>query len=315
MQLNDPQVAQLYSRNFHVQHVFAAGDESLEEPVPWKCIHQNSILYVGDVQDVAWMKLLPRSTNLALMASPPCPPWCRSSDKDGLLHPEGQLFVKMLPLFRFARPKAVLVENVDSIQSHQRFQGLLDMFRWSGYKQVREATPDLGRIAPVTRKRWLSIFVPVDGTWALPRLADFVVLPNVSLRAFRTLILLPQEHEWLSTLDSDLKSIYEDWQLFHKGTRMPRSEQDVLALRTKGPQSVLATLLAIYGKQHDLPKHMLVSRGLFSELLEGRFGTRFISPIKGSILHCLIMPMCFPIHGHLAHHVVGNFAYRCPMQF
>lgn len=96
------------------------------------------------------------------------------------------------------------------------FQGVLDMMHWAGYKLVWESVPDLISVSPISGSRWLAIFIPSDSDWTMPRTGDFIVFPKLSLHSFRAMIPLPDEHEWLLTLDSELREIYGDWKLFQK---------------------------------------------------------------------------------------------------
>lgn len=161
---------------------------------------------------------------VGVMMSPPCPPWSRSSAKCGLTHEAGRVFVHTISELRIYRPSIVACENVDTIQTHEHFQGLIDMMHWASYKPAWQSVSDLIAVSPISRSRWLAIFIPNDQEWTLSRTGTFTVLPQLNLTTFRALINLPDEHEWLLTLDNELKAIYGDWKMFHKGfNRMPRS--------------------------------------------------------------------------------------------
>eukprot|EP00438_Fugacium_kawagutii_P002154 Skav219895 [mRNA] locus=scaffold841:145833:148814:- [translate_table: standard] len=305
----DPVVASAYIHNFHVQHVFRASDPCMSESSPIGGIDPRAdTMFIGDVADTTWMKtLLSRKHIMAAMSSP-CPPWTNNSSKDGLEHSDGQLFVQAFLSYRFCRPKCVLAENVATIRTHRHFEFLLKVAGWCGYKMVWETIADLKRVAPVSRKRWLAIFVPTSMDIQQWKSLDFLQLPESSLNQFRVLVDLPEQHERELTLDHELIQLYSNPSFMPKGkfgTAMMNPKK-VLESRVKNGSSCLSTIMALYGAQHDLPPHVLSSKGMFTELWAGKFGVRFFSPAETAILHGAIIDFAFPCASRLGHSVVGN---------
>ena len=155
---------------------------------------QGCELFRGDVRNAKSMKLLPWEHDLVSVMSPPCPPWCRSSLKNGIEHEDGKLFIEAFAKMRYLQPLAVAIENVDSICDHQHFPILLQMLRWAGFKIIWQKITDLRSVAPIHRRRWLAVCTPVgDETCANP-LVDLIWMPPTNLAKFGVFVELPESH-------------------------------------------------------------------------------------------------------------------------
>eukprot|EP00438_Fugacium_kawagutii_P007358 Skav218571 [mRNA] locus=scaffold2610:193804:197598:- [translate_table: standard] len=202
-----------------------------------------------------------------------------------------------------------MAENVATIRSHSHFELLLKVASWCGYKMIWETIADLKRVAPVSRKRWLAVFVPVSCDESMWKSFDFLQLPETSLSLFRTMIRLPEVHERELTLDTELIQMYSNPAFVAKGkfgTCKQLNPRKVLEQRIRNGSSTLSTIMAMYGAQHDLPPHVLSSKGMFTELWSGSFGVRFLSPAETAILHCTVIDFAFPLASRLGHSIVGN---------
>ena len=308
----DHDIAGCYAKSFGVPVCFWADDIRLNMPVPFfGPFPHDDIMFVGDVAEKNWVKLVPWATRVVCTMSSPCTPWSRASDRDGLHDPAGRSLVEAIANLRLVRPLLVVMENVDSFRCHPHFQGILDCMKWAGYKLGWESIEDLKDITPVSRKRWLAVFVPTDSPQNLVAGCGFIPLPSCNLGSLKTLIELPESHERDLTLSEELLAIYANPKYMTKGCQVKRSLNDeiecsnqVLRQRLRGALSFLATFVAQYGNQHNLPASALEKRGLFTELFMGRFGIRFFSPFEIAILHGVCAPLCLPKeHGHL---IVGN---------
>ena len=269
---------------------------------------QGCELFRGDVKNDKFMKLLPWNLDLVLVMSPPCPPWCRSSQKNGLQHDDGLLFIEAFAKMRYLQPKAVAIENVDSICDHAHFQWLLMMLNWAGYKIIWQKIADLRVIAPIHRRRWLAVCVPVDDHTGANPLVDFIPMPLTNLMKFGVFIDLPEDHIKELLLDDTLKAVYSDPALLQskKRGRKPKTPEEVMKERIVDPFSGMNTLMAMYGAQHDMSQNRLLEAGLFAQLTEHKGQPRFFSPMETAILHGVVID--FFVHGHLrvGHVAVGN---------
>eukprot|EP00435_Cladocopium_sp_Y103_P069064 s46_g32.t1 len=308
----DHVIAACYVESFKVPVCLFADDLRFKQPIP--CVEPypcGDMMFVGDVSDPSWIKMLPWASRVICTISSPCPPWSKASDKDGLNDQAGRSLIEAIANLRLVRPCLIAMENVDSIRSHPHFQGILDCLKWAGYKLAWESIEDLKDIAPVSRRRWLAVFIPVDSPLEMFEGFGFIPLPPVGIGNYKMLIDLPEAHERALTLSQRLLEIYSDPKLSTKGFLAGNNMSEeadlfnhVMRQRLRGSFSTLATFVAQYGNQHNLPLHALEKRGLFAELFHGKFGPRFFSPCEIAILHGACVPLVFPkLCGHL---IVGN---------
>eukprot|EP00435_Cladocopium_sp_Y103_P024888 s3127_g6.t1 len=308
----DPEIAEAYARSFNVSFCLRSDDPMLSNAL--SCFgpspHSN-LLFVGDVSCLQWIKMLPWNSHTVCTISSPCPPWSRASDKDGLNDPAGRALIEAIATLRIVRPKVVVMENVETIRQHPHFQGILDCLRWSGFSLAWESVEDLRDVSPVSRKRWLAVFLQTNSQSDVIQGQGFIAMPPCSLGAFKALIPLPDEHEKALTLTQEVLAMYSNPKFATRGLSLKRclNTDDelcdhILQQRLRGPSSFLATFVAQYGNQHNLPISALEKRGLFAELFQGRFGVRFFSPCEIAILHGVCVALCLPLqHAHL---IVGN---------
>ena len=304
-------IAQVYANN-HVSQVHDCEDPFFQKGVSMKGGHfVGSQLFRGSVLHPGFARLMPWMHHVITAISSPCPPWSSASDKNGLNHEDGRLLVRVAALMRFFQPEAVVVEQVHTFREHEHFKCVMDTFKWSGFFLAWETIEDLKTIAPVTRKRWLGLFLKKSSECQIVGNHGFVQMPDMNLGRFRTFIQLPEEHEDELLLSDDLKLVYGD-PLLYKGNFVnggrfrPMTPKDVLEARTKSVFSTLSTIMAMYGSQHEIPRHKLVVNGLFTELAKGSKGFRFFSPFECAILHCINGCFQIPAGSRIGHHVVGN---------
>eukprot|EP00438_Fugacium_kawagutii_P015123 Skav226484 [mRNA] locus=scaffold744:14189:19270:+ [translate_table: standard] len=307
-------VAALYCKSFDVEHVFHEGDVGLRNLFP---LHFESTLgdtmYCGDIQNPDWIKLVPWGNALVAAVSAPCPPWSRASTKDGLHHEDGKLMIATAVAMKFLQPLAITIENVDSMRDHRHFKCVKDVFAWAGYRMAWECVSELKKVAPISRKRWLAVFIRNQGEISCARISDFLEMPQPTLESHKVLMRLPEEHERDLTLTDDLLDVYSDVRYATKSMRMRffredgrLTSRDVLKMRVKHGRAVLATFVASYSAQHNLPEHRLREDGLFAELIDGKLGVRFVSPFEIASAHGLVHDLCLPKDIQVAHRVVGN---------
>ena len=301
------QIAALYQLNHGTFRVLNGHDSDFATPLSvTRSDDFRDSLIVGDVRDFAWTKTIPWDSNMVVAMSPPCPPWSRSSDKNGLLHEDGRAFLEAVALFRFVQPKAIAVENVDGIANHPHFGAVIDAFKWAGFKLAWSCISDLNDVAPVSRSRWLAVFVPLDH-YVHGNPGRLLPLPRLNLATFGTFVELPPKHEWELTLGPDLLAMYSSLEYAYRcDGRAGSDAEQVLSRRVKDGSASLSTVVAHYGVQHLLSPQALKQRGLFAELYKGTFGVRFFSPFELAILHGVTGKFVVPVQSHLGHESVGN---------
>ena len=131
----DHDIAGCYAKSFGVPVCFWADDIRLNMPVPFfGPFPHDDMMFVGDVAEKNWVKLVPWATRVVCTMSSPCPPWRRASDPDGLHDLAGRSLVEAIANLRLVRPYLVVMESVDSFRCHPHFQGILDCMKWAGYK-------------------------------------------------------------------------------------------------------------------------------------------------------------------------------------
>eukprot|EP00438_Fugacium_kawagutii_P014190 Skav207956 [mRNA] locus=scaffold108:449724:453764:+ [translate_table: standard] len=273
--------------------------------------HRLNLLFRGDAVDWKWMQLVPCDSHVIVSVSSPCPPWCTTSEKDGLLHEDGMILPRVLLILRYLNPKAIALENVHAICQHRHFPTVLGLLKWCGYSMSWQKASELRSVAPVSRKRWLAVFTRTCEQHQVSHGFDLADVPFLSLASFRALIPLPEQHERDLTLDRDLIGFYGDSNLVgkfgkRKLTKSRRPGEGILKSRCRKPSESLATIMAMHGEQHLLPLHYLQKNGLFTELFDGRYGPRFFSPMELAILHGVVVKLAVPAAGHSGHHAVGN---------
>ena len=303
----DKCIAQVYANNcgsevFDAENVAFCLDDTLTAD------RKGSILFRGSVCDRRFTRLVPWMHRLVTTVSSPCPPWTKASVKDGLNHPDGRLFSYTAAELRFLRPDVIAAEQVETFRSHEHYQGVIDAFKWAGFQLIWETCSDLKDVAPITRKRWLGVFVPVPYASKVGCKIDLIKLPKTNVFSFHTLISLPKEHEMELMLTDDMIATYSDPTFFKKGKRSCgiHTRENVLKERIKGPFSELNTVMAMYGHQHELSKVTLREKGLFAELTQSADGVRFWSPFEFAIMHCRITCFSIPKQSRLGHLTIGN---------
>ena len=270
--------------------------------------HDGHTLFRGSVCDRRFMKLVPWKQRVAVAMSSPCPPWTRSSDKNGLFHEQGRIFPFTAAEMRYLQPEVIAAEQVDSFKGHEHFQGVIDSFLWAGFTLIWDAISDLHDVSPISRRRWLGVFVPTDFAQPVDAIVRLVKMPSTNVVGFRAMIDLPVEHENELLLDNEMIEIYSNPEFMKKafGGHRLKTKEHVLQERLKGPFSELSTVMAMYGAQHELPLESLKQKGLFTELTNGASGPRFWSPFEFAILHGRVSKFVIPKMSRLGHMVVGN---------
>lgn len=303
----DKCIAQMYADNSRCEIIDADDvnfclDESLTAD------RKGSVIFRGSVCDRRFTRLVPWMQRQVVTISSPCPPWTKVSVKDGLNHPDGKLFPYTAAEMRFLRPDVIAAEQVETFRSHEHYQGVIDAFKWAGYQLVWETCSDLKDVAPISRRRWLGVFVRVPFASKIGCRIDLIKLPITNVFSFHSLIKLPCEHEEELTLTEDLLSTYSDPSLcrYGKGRVDIKTREHVLQERIKGPFAQLNAVMAMYGNQHGLPLKTLKEKGLFAELTQGNHGIRFWSPFEFAILHCRNTCLSIPKMSRLGHMTIGN---------
>eukprot|EP00438_Fugacium_kawagutii_P034543 Skav233207 [mRNA] locus=scaffold1872:48079:49767:- [translate_table: standard] len=270
---------------------------------PWNEVFRRlhrDVVIACDVKNPIWTCAIQHAMNVIWTASFPCPPYSKAKGRGpGLESCDGQSLLHVLAIAKKAQPCMILLENVDSFIDHPHARLVFLFAKWAGYRVVWMQKHDLGPLTNATRFRWLAAMVRMDIS---DELFEHVFQPEAYCDDFvpwhhvRNQFPLPSNLSDQLKLDEALIDIYGDPAFLPQSKRSidHLTVHDVLTSRVSKQDQPLATLVACYSKQHQLPENTLRSKGLFAELacVEGSF--QFHSPPTWATLlgnlHSLMMP-------------------------
>ena len=307
---NDRATAFMAARN-HDLRITPSGFDARSHEVP----SEKGICVTADVQEHDWLILCSLLSISVWLTSPPCPAFSLASNMLGFLRKEGQMTLHLACCARLCQPVAVVIENVKGLSDHKFFHILIAMFKWAGYTCLSHETMDLGDVAPCARDRWFGFFIrkdlashfrPIKKSWF--RVADF------KFESFGLARLnIPLDIIKLYTLTTELEMIYGNPKHLPKKMRpvsrniLTLSPQEICVLRCIRKDSKLATFVATYGHQHDLPADFLAdSEGIFAQLIQFRQFFRFLTPFEQCLSFAVPGDIFIPVHPQLAFRFVGN---------
>ena len=254
-------------------------------------------------------------------ASPPCPPWSGAGSERGLTSQDGKIFAEMLKLSGQLRLTALMVENVPGITQHPDFQTLLAGAALEGMKMIVNGVHGVHRALPLYRDRWLATFCHVSVVIAEPDVQavhDFSLasdklglpIPGPSLKASDAV------HPLGVGIDRTmLKPSVEALDFMRRSDMLPRWLKDrinwtlhdpILRARAISHDGKLSGVMAMYGRQHELPIDHLKAKGLQTVVFAEGDEDRYFSPWE--ILAALAFPPSTVISKDLtqAFQQVGN---------
>ena len=243
-------------------------------------------------------------------ASLPCQPWSSASRKAGLNSPEGRVWHEFARAISIARPRCILLENVAPLVEHEHWPVLRNLFTDAKYRIAWQTVQDgLEHASCTNRRRWLAILI--DSLTPFRDPAPFTVMwqalqpIKLSLRAVVPLSLPPSHRDSL-TLDPDTLERYAHPRFMRKG--------DTFASRDVCNAGRLATAMAAYTTQHDLPDDLLQEKGLFGQIVNCHPDAnmyRFLSPFETALALVNTDFLILPEDVKSAARMVGNAISVC----
>ena len=240
---------------------------------------------LADVADRGLLHCVPWAGTHVATASPPCPPWSRAGEQDGLGDPHGMSFVTALAWARAAAPLALLMECVDGLPEHPHFPIILALVQWAGYRVHHSLVHDHATFGPCARRRWLATLLRYD----------VEVLAPVPTATFGDPVPVPWTHQDFQVQEApemDLARLLDDQVLRHytNPAFLPGAEphqhsaQEVLQRRLALDDQPLRTLCARYSQQHVLAAATLADRGLFAQLTLVEFSLLWLGAVRPLVL-------------------------------
>ncbi len=301
----DPAATKCHSMNFG-EAIFS--EESVENyPLP----SNEKFVVCGNCDYVFLNHVNFQKPTRAATASFPCPPWSRGSKGKGFEYHDGGLAI--LEILRAGMVKNwefILLENVDAILEHFHFAWIRTYIEDSGYYIAYSNVSCIGEISPAKRKRWVCILVQQHHKCRIPATAFEWRVPYAPTLKSCNIIpsFLPDQHEKDLTLNEELLRIYGDPSF----APMSQKTRFTIDKRIKHGYEQMSTATATYGRQHDLPNEIMRSdlqtcgKGIYADLIHGKFGIRFWSPIESAMTMIIFKKTLFPIPLHESHQFVGN---------
>eukprot|EP00438_Fugacium_kawagutii_P029704 Skav222844 [mRNA] locus=scaffold1263:166803:171323:+ [translate_table: standard] len=229
-------------------------------------------------------------------ASPPCQPWSTAGGAKGLDADDGLAFQDMLRWGGKLKIFFLAVENVPGIKKHADLQTLVREAAASGMVLVMHDVFSIEKILPMTRVRWLALFVHSDVKFN-PEFAQMARSISFDNRSFMSLAVSPsivqadalhvnmttEERAALMIPEAATIAMSDDKKipLWLKYKMEKSHNTDVLKARTIHGHEQVSGAMASHGSQHLIEDSMLNSKGLHTvimhdELSEGN--RRYISP-------------------------------------
>jgi len=244
-------------------------------------------------------------------ASFPCPPWSRGSKGKGFDYQDGGLAIlEVLRAGIVNNWEYIMLENVDAIVEHFHFSWICTYIDTAGYYIAYSNISCIGDISAAKRKRWVCIILQKHLQCRVPpRAFDWTAIMMPTLRNFKIIpACLPEQHEKDLTLSNELLSIYGN-PVFAPPSLKSRF---TIEKRIKKGCDQMSTATATYSRQHELPDDVIrtdlhsYGKGIYADLVNGKHGPRFWSPIEIAMTMIIFQRTYFPLQSSEAHKMVGN---------
>ena len=224
--------------------------------------HDQDVTFVCKIQDIHWQQQL-RWLPIALWnLSAPCQSWSYAGNRHGLANGDGFALAEAFGQVRIHRPKLVMLEQVAGFKQHEHYALVQRLIQWSGYQQILTDVLDLADITPVKKGRFLGLYARDDLL-----VEDFCVDPwpestTIAWHAFDAVFPLTiAENIKFAPSNADLARYFDpEWM---PGKLKVWKQQEILKYRIPVGNCKLPTFMHLYGQQHLLNPHKLLSMGLF----------------------------------------------------
>eukprot|EP00438_Fugacium_kawagutii_P010014 Skav223141 [mRNA] locus=scaffold470:220693:225262:+ [translate_table: standard] len=239
-----------------------------------------------------WMAIA-LSNPEAILASPPCQPWSSAGNSQGLSADDGQAMLALLGWAGTICIPTVVVENVPGLRKHADYSTIIQEAKIDGMEPMLADVYQCAPVLPVKRERWLAAFVHHTVTVQAHRiqLAASISFTDHLFHAVCQSPSLRQAdvmHQNMS--DEERKELVVTQEMMDalgnpqyipkwlkKDVKWNSTSDAIIEARTVKPHQQMGTIMALYGKQHQLSHELLQSRGLHTTLTEDASGRRLFS--------------------------------------
>eukprot|EP00438_Fugacium_kawagutii_P028473 Skav205294 [mRNA] locus=scaffold1587:44243:48436:+ [translate_table: standard] len=229
----------------------------------------------------------------AILGSPPCQPWSGAGSGQGLSSSDGKAMQALLGWAGTIGVATVVIENVPGLRKHADYDTIIQEAKRDGMIPILADVYQCAPAIPVKRERWLATFVHCtvnvqthriqlaasisftdhlfNAVCRSPSLSESKVL-HCNMSDQERCALTPSDDLWKAMgnpeyVPSWLKSKA-------KGT----TADAFIEGRTVQPHHQMGTIMAMYGKQHELGHELLQSKGLHTTMVCDSKGKRLFSP-------------------------------------
>eukprot|EP00438_Fugacium_kawagutii_P019183 Skav219372 [mRNA] locus=scaffold76:644816:649645:- [translate_table: standard] len=274
-------------------------------PCRWFVDKTGHVTAHADIKDLKFLQSLVLLNPEIWCFSFPCQSWNGISYSKGLLDPNGQTFVHGMGKARVMRPRLILLENVAKFPQHQQFAEVLQIIEWSGYRIITQGVYDAQDHLPILRPRWLAL---------LQRIEDSP--PNFTWKGWgkSEKITYDQWDAWIPTSPTQLHLFQltpEHWKMYLDPALLPsfapfKAKTNMMQYRMTPPGIKLPVFMACYGKHHELPESLIMSKGLCGHFTQEDGQPRWWKPNEQNLLQLQLDSTALLFPAPLTWHTLGN---------
>lgn len=305
-------------------HALTAKIEALPLASAIGKLHQKNLprkfILIADLEEeltwyfLSWLKIA------FWLASPPCQSWSTAGHMEGLASPNGSLIKSTTSWMMDMGAKAILLENVPGLTSHQDFDEVKKNFHAHAYHLVLDSVEDVFPIQAIHRTRWLGLAVPKDIQLSLSTL-EYVkaihlpkVFPQIGMNnsmmiagVFNDKI---QEWEWPQLIPTPAAVEMAKDNSFvpralRKGNKL-LGREEIMAMRTISHHQPIPSIMASYMRQHEISRHLLAKNGLHVWFVQDLDKIRYATPHEVAFAMGHPSNLVLPLNYPAAFQMVGN---------
>lgn len=271
----------------------------------------------GDIQDVRVWGIAARCGIKTWFASSPCPPWSAAKNAEGLNSSDGRLIIVFIAAAGLSGCVMALLENVAAIEKHQHFPIVKGVAKESGLPVICHFVDSCTPLRPVKRRRWMAIL-------ARSSVVDHLVLPLLSYMVWPNEVkgmdmprnlkiadaihvnMSPTERNVLEISPDRLNMLTDPLLLPPEDRKNEVTPEQAFQKRVCTPFHSFGSIMACYFEQHELPKHLLSSKGLFAFVMQIGDQYRLASFWEFAAAMGFGVNTCFPDDPKMAYRMIGN---------